>query len=60
MDDDTIAFGEEEEAAKNANRLKYIQWRDTSSDASIFLQDNMLSLVILDIRMLRCFIWPSG
>jgi len=24
MDDDTIAFGEEEEAAKNANRLKYI------------------------------------
>jgi len=25
MDDDTIAFGEEEEAAKNANRLKYIQ-----------------------------------
>lgn len=24
MDDDTIAFGEEEEAAQNANKLKYI------------------------------------
>lgn len=27
MDDDTIAFGEEDEASQNVNKLKYIDYK---------------------------------